>query len=468
MSLLPNSLRNKVGLVYIIGLALMLAVAVINWHYFNRLEEMIKSGEKASGFFETTLEIRRFEKNYFLYGKMVDYDSLMSFVNDADVMLQKSGEEDLAHYADSQTIARLKDDIVSYRSLLEKLPKNDGQLMDRRREELLREKGKAIVTAAEAMSKNEHAIMRSTLVSSRRSFVVAVLLIAIAWLAGGAILYRMFVRPLGRMERHMRKVAGGEISPMPVESRDREILSLNSAFNRMLLEIEWRQNHLVQSEKLASFGTLLFGVAHELNNPLSNIYTSCQILKEEIEEDGIEYKKELLTQIEEETDRAKEIVRSLLDYSRAGKKEVVSLRKLVEDSIRFIRGEAPAKVEIRLSVPEDINIFADRPRLQQVFLNLIKNGIDAMAGEGRITIEARRLPDGNVEVDITDTGTGIPPEHVDKIFDPFYTTKESKKGYGLGLFIVHSIIKEHEGTIDVDSKPGGGTSFIITLPSKEI
>ncbi len=468
MSFLPNSLRKKVGLVYILGLALMLAVAVINWHYFNRLEEMIKSGERASSFFETTLEIRRFEKNYFLYGKMVDYDSLMSFVNDADEMLQKNGDKDLAPYADSETIARLKSDIISYRSLLEQLPKNDGQLLDRKREDLLREKGKDIVTAAEGMSRNERAIMRSTLDSSRGSFVIAVFLIAVAWFAGGAILYRMFVRPLGRMERHMRKVASGELSPMPVESRDREILSLNSAFNRMLLEIEWRQNHLVQSEKLASFGTLLFGVAHELNNPLSNISTSCQILKEEIEEDGLEYKKELLTQIEEETDRAKEIVRSLLDYSRAGKKEDVSLKKLVEDSIRFIRGEAPAKVEIRLSIPEGINVFADGPRLQQVFLNLIKNGIDAMNGEGKISIEARRLPDGNVEVDITDTGTGISPEYIDKIFDPFYTTKESKKGYGLGLFIVHSIIKEHGGDIDVDSKPGSGTSFIITLPAKEI
>ncbi len=462
MAFLPQSLRNKVLLGYTAALALMLVVAAINWHYLNGLERMIQSGEKVSGLFETTLEIRRFEKNYFLYQKDEDYRSLLSFVDEAEGIMGKSRPEMLA-YAGEAAVGQMREDLRAYRELLERKPA-PGE--ESQWEIKIRARGKAIVTAAEGVSKNERKIMQARLEHTRRSLALSVILITAAWFAGGALFYRMFVRPLGKLERHMKKVAEGEFLPMPLESNDREIVSLNSAFNRMLLEIEWRQSHLVQSEKLASFGTLLFGVAHELNNPLSNISTSVEILQEEIHEAEIGYKKELLQQIETETDRAREIVRSLLDYSRAGKKETVNLGKLIEESVRFIRGELPAKIEIIQQVPNHLEFFADRQRLQQVFINLLKNAIDAIKGEGLITINARPLDNDRLEIDISDTGSGMPPEVSKNIFDPFFTTKETKKGYGLGLFIVHSIIKEHGGTIDVDSRPGSGTAFIITLPIK--
>ena len=467
MRLVPGSLKQKVILGYMFGLVLMLGVAFVNWRYLHALEKLVETGEKVSGLFETTLEIRRFEKNYFLYGVQEDYESLRGFVDDAEGMLARNGDE-FRLFANESAISGLKSDVSLYKSLLATAPRMPDLALDPSWEKKIREKGKAIVTEAEGLSKSERGIMQAALQSAGRRLVASVAFMTSIWFLGGFLFYRMFVRPLGLLEGHMRKVADGEMSFIPIKSRDREIVSLNSAFNRMLNEIEWRQSHLVQSEKLASLGTLLFGVAHELNNPLSNISTSTEILKEEIEDADIAYKKELLAQVESETDRAKEIVRSLLDYSRAGKKEPINLRQTVEESIHFIRGEAPARVEIKVSLPDAITIFADKQRLQQVFLNLLKNGIDAMPDGGRISITARPSKGGSVEIKVSDTGKGMDPGILGNIFDPFFTTKEVKKGYGLGLFIVHHIIvDEHKGSIDVESSPGHGTTFLITLPIKE-
>jgi signal transduction histidine kinase len=262
----------------------------------------------------------------------------------------------------------------------------------------------------------------------------------------------------------------------------------------MLKELELRQKHLVQSEKLASLGTLLSGVAHELNNPLSNIYSSSQILAEEIEDADLDYKRELLMQIEEQTVRARNIVRSLLDFSRdkVFTKESIPLQKLFEETIRFVKGQTPTGIEIKLDVPDNIFIIADKQRIQQALLNLIKNAIESIDNKGTVTITSRRIIGEEtmdfvnsvllsecklrkieenkgdvVYIKICDTGKGIPPQMISKIFDPFFTTKGVGKGSGLGLSIVHEIIEEHDGCIAVDSAEGVGTTFLIRLPIRD-
>jgi signal transduction histidine kinase len=316
----------------------------------------------------------------------------------------------------------------------------------------------------------------------------------------------MVVKPLKSLEESMGVIAEGKFERIAINSKDREIVSLTRAFNKMLKELELHERHLIQSEKLASLGTLLSGVAHELNNPLSNISSSNQILMEEFQE-ALERKsprpwpadpnftKELMAQINEQTDRARNIVRSLLDFSRDRefKKEQLSLRKLCEETIQFVKGQMPANIGIVISVPEDISIFADKQRLQQALLNLIKNAVDAIApGEGAITIKAEKrramddiederigiynylkyrgkctLDQDTVDIEIRDTGPGIPVDIIPRIFDPFFTTKDVGKGSGLGLFIVHEIIEEHDGCIAVDSGPDKGTAFLIRLPIAE-
>lgn len=465
MSLYPKSLKQKVILGYFIGLLLMLAVVAVNWIELRNVEDMVISGQVVSDFFDTTLEIRRYEKNYFLYGKEEDYKELLGYVERAESLLEGNKGE-LERFVSPGIVSNIEKDIGDYAVLLKDISKTGDGISKTSIERKLREKGRTIVTVAEGISKSERRIIQGTLQSSRHILAMSIIFLVSVFFIAGALFYRMFIKPLQHVERHMNKIAEGEFALIPVGSRDREMVSLSRAFNRMLVELETRQTHLVQSEKLASMGTLLFSVAHELNNPLSNISTSCQILKEEIEEADIEYKKELLQQIDGETDRAKDIVRSILDYSRAGKKEKFNLNTVVGESIRFIKADVPSKIELDVNIPEDITLFADKQKLQQVFLNLIKNAVEAIQGEGRVYVTARKAKDNLAEIEFADTGAGMDAETVSKIFDPFFTTKETK-GHGLGLFVVHKIIEDHAGSIDVESTKGHGTTFLIKLPLME-
>jgi signal transduction histidine kinase len=288
-----------------------------------------------------------------------------------------------------------------------------------------------------------------------------------------ALLGRKVVNSLKLLEGYTKRISQGDFVEVAVGEGEQEIRSLLTAFNRMTKELQMRQHQLVQSEKLAALGTLLSGVAHELNNPLSNISTSAQILREEIEEDNVEFKKSLIGQIEVQSDKARDIVRTLLEFSRIKefRKEKLLLGKLVEETILLIRGHAPSEVVISVDIPEDIFIIVDKQRMQQVLLNLIKNGIDAVQGHGHIWISALCTGCGTgldeVEILIEDDGPGIDAEHVKRIFDPFFTTKDVGKGSGLGLFIVHDIIEWHGGSISVESRPGLGTTFIIWLPGEQ-
>jgi signal transduction histidine kinase len=358
----------------------------------------------------------------------------------------------------------------------------------------IRETGKEITTIAENISKNERQYMQRILKNSRNLLIFSIIALSLMVIIMGQVLSRIIVRPLKLLERSMEIIADGKFETIHIDSKDREIVSLTRAFNKMLRELELRQRHLTQSEKLASLGTLLSGVAHELNNPLSNISSSCQILLEEIAEGDMEYKRELLGQIEEQTDRARNIVRSLLEFSREKefKKETLNLGQLFEETIRFIKGQVPAKVGITTDIPRDIVLYVDKQRIQQAFLNLIKNALESMGAEGSLTIEAHchsavdkvqedeieiynylkyagkcTIEEDTVDIKITDTGSGIPEDLLPKVFDPFFTTKDVGKGSGLGLFIVHEIIEEHNGCIAVDSKTGKGTTFLIRLPMKK-
>lgn len=227
---------------------------------------------------------------------------------------------------------------------------------------------------------------------------------------------------------------------------------------------------IMHSEKLACLGTMVSGVAHQLNNPLSNIFSSCQILNEEIEDADIAYKRELMRHIEKEVERAKTMVKSFLEFSRKRefKSKPMPVKGLVEDTIMLVQGDIPANVEVRVDVPDTIWIMADKQRLEQAVLNIIKNAIDAMPEGGMINISSVEDIDNKlVEIRIRDTGMGMDPEVSRKIFDPFFTTKDEGKGSGLGLFVAKEIAEEHEGSISVKSVEGEGTTFIIKLPLKE-
>jgi signal transduction histidine kinase len=434
-----KSLRQKVITGYVLGFILTLGVIGVNWRNLSNVESMVISGEMVSDLFDTTLEIRRFEKNYLLYAKDEDYMDLLKYLDKAETLLSDSHEE-FVRFSEPQITSGLMKNIKGYRGLLKILPS-----LDKNRpvtEQKLNILGKAIVTSSEKISKTERRIMQATLQSTRKVLTLSIIFLVSAGFIGGAFHYPMFIKPLKTLEKYMKRIARGEYSLIPTKFEDSELISLTQAFNKMLLELQRRQTHIVQAEKLASLGKLVFGVAHELNNPLSNISTSCQILKEELEDADINHKRNLLHQIEEETERARDVVGSLLDFSKT--KET--------------------------TVPEELILFADKQKIQQVLLNLIKNAIDAIPDEGKIIITASKSDSSKeiVEIKVKDTGTGMQPNVIPHIFDPFYSSKSGIKGYGLGLFIAHTIIKEHGGTIKVEkSHLNKGTTFSIKLPAKE-
>jgi two-component system NtrC family sensor kinase len=486
------SIRQKITFGYYAIVAIIIGLSLFTFMELSFIDRKIIAGETIAGFFNTTLEIRRFEKNYFLYKQKSDYKENLNFVNEA----QKSLEGNLREFntvAQPMQITTLLEKLGEYRELMNQYAGLEtGKPLNKELVEgKIRKIGKDIVTTAEDIARTERRKLQAQLYNSQTILIISIISLSLLGIVIGQILSKMVVKPLKLIEESMETIAEGQFDKIHLDSKDREIVSLTNAFNKMLKELEIRQRHLIQAEKLASLGTLLSGVAHELNNPLSNISSSSQILSEEIETDDIDYKRELLSQIDDQTDRARNIVRSLLEFSRNTdfKKETLPLKGLVEETILFVKGQVPAKVAIAVSIPDDIVIYADKQRIQQAFLNLIKNALEVVSEEGGIYINAQRrsaiakagedssdiynylkyhgkctLEDDTVDVEIRDTGTGIPADILPRIFDPFFTTKDVGQGSGLGLSIVHEIIDEHDGCIAVDSRAGAGTTFIIRLP----
>jgi signal transduction histidine kinase len=499
-----SSIRQKITLGYYMIAAFIVGLSLFAFLELRFIEKRVMFGEAISEFFDATLEIRRFEKNFFLYGQQSDYLENIRYVERAQSILE-TNTRGFESISDPRQITKLKEDLREYKELIDfyasgksdslsKEKTYDEQMREMILEKNLRKVGKDIITVAEGISKTERGNIQSLLSHSQNVIVISIISLIIVTIIIGRVLSHMVVKPLKLLEESMGVIADGKFERISIDSHDREILSLATAFNTMLKELELRQKHLVQSEKLASLGTLLSGVAHELNNPLSNIYSSSQILAEEIEDADLDYKRELLMQIEEQTVRARNIVRSLLDFSRdkVFTKESIPLQKLFEETIRFVKGQTPTGIEIKLDVPDNIFIIADKQRIQQALLNLIKNAIESIDNKGTVTITSRRIIGEEtmdfvnsvllsecklrkieenkgdvVYIKICDTGKGIPHQMISKIFDPFFTTKGVGKGSGLGLSIVHEIIEEHDGCIAVDSAEGVGTTFLIRLPIRD-
>jgi len=224
---------------------------------------------------------------------------------------------------------------------------------------------------------------------------------------------------------------------------------------------------LLHMEKLASLGTFTAGVAHELNNPLNNIYSSLQIILEEWDSGDRAFMKSLLHDVENQVERGQNIIKALFDFSKTDEFDVhpVKFHDLAAEAIKAIGSKIPANVSLDIQVPVDIQASLSYEHMQQVLINLILNAVQAMENGGQLRISAcHESSENSFCFSVADTGKGMAEDEMKKIFDPFYTTKEPSKGTGLGLSIVHGIIQQHGGRIDVSSQPGAGTVFTVYLP----
>lgn len=236
---------------------------------------------------------------------------------------------------------------------------------------------------------------------------------------------------------------------------------------RLEMEAKLRntQEQLLQSEKLAAMGRLTSQIAHELNNPLYGIMNTLELLKTEVPPQS--KRRKILDMALSETVRLAELLRKMLSFSKPDEeqKQPVDINVVLDEILLLVRKQLHENsIKISTSFEEDLaKVYASKNQLRQVFLNMISNARDAMPEGGSLTIKTKSDRD-NIYTEVIDTGVGIREEHMNKIFDAFFTTKEGVKGVGLGLSVCYGFIKEHGGDIKVSSKRGEGTAFTIILP----
>ena len=298
------------------------------------------------------------------------------------------------------------------------------------------------------------------------------------------------IKPLQVMVAATHQIADGDLNhKVEIQSQD-EIGELASAFNQMTEKlkaanrelVDWgttleekvkertkelveMQARLVQSEKLASLGKLAAGIAHEINNPLGGVLIYTHLLLEDADRDSAQY--ENLKKIVKETTRCKDIVKGLLEFSRPKEPEMM-LTDINDAVLRALAIFEPQvlfhNIEVRKELSELPRIVADSSQLQQVFTNIIANAAEAIAGNGILTIRTSLdKQNDRIKVEFTDTGHGIKPEDMMRLFEPFFTTKQVGKGTGLGLAISYGIVQKHQGSIEVRSEIGKGTTFTVIL-----
>ena len=293
-------------------------------------------------------------------------------------------------------------------------------------------------------------------------------LILCLFIIGFVLIYRKVINPLIMLERATEKIGRGDFSAISHPARiESEVDRLILAFNRMAEELDARQEQIIHSRKIASLGTLVSGVAHELNNPINNIILTIDTLVSGRKTTD-ERRAALLDDILNQAIRASGIVKNLLDFSRAETSSFsdVDMTLLLEEIFKITGNEITLKkIALNRQIEPGLPKFrGTKQGLQQVFFNLVINAVQAMESEGRLTVKAVTDDNKRIIVSIQDSGMGIAEKDLPHIFDPFFTTKEVGHGTGLGLSVSYGIIKKHGGRITVDSQPGKGTTFTVILP----
>lgn len=284
---------------------------------------------------------------------------------------------------------------------------------------------------------------------------------------------RGLVRPIKELMRAVKRVAQGDLRTKARVMTKDEFGKLAESFNMMTHELEKSQKELeeahfevLQAEKLATLGLLTDGIMHQLKGPLSGMLAYCEILRTEVKKNDPLY--EVVQAIEATAQQCKGITQRLLIFSSkpSDKGKPIEITKAIEGALLITHHLLKHNIELVKEYEEGLPpILGNLNELQQAFIDLILNAVDAMPDGGRLRVEAKR--DGDmVMVRIADTGCGIPKENMGKIFTPFFSTKDKERATGLGLSTTYRIVKAHNGTIEVESTVNKGTTFTMRFPSK--
>jgi len=466
------SFRLQIILGFLLFFLLSVSITVGAMIIINRIDHRILAFQNWERFLFHVEQARRWEKNFFLYGTNLD-DALMN-VDEALALVEQNRKALLGLDGPWQREDVL-DRLVTYSALLGELEEavqgnSLSATANERIESGLREHGAIIVQQAVALASYENEQITKWMNLFQQIPVYFLIFLFVMMSCASYYLSQRFMKPLNTLIDSTQRIARGDFNRVaPVSRFKDEFATVVDAINRMLTELESRQTSLIESHKLRAVGILTAGVAHEINNPLNNIMLTAHSLLEEHEDLDSTEQLEMIQDIIHETERSRNIVRNLLDFTRESKSlmEPLNLARLLEATVKLALNQAKVSgcqiiLEVEPSLPQ---IQGDKQQLQQVFLNLILNALDAVGQDGLVSIAATRArEDGFLRVQIQDNGSGIPEDVLPHIFDPFFTTKPVGKGTGLGLCVSLGIIIKHGGRIEVNSERGLYTLFSVILP----
>ncbi|WP_051261591.1 ATP-binding protein [Desulfovibrio inopinatus] len=408
------------------------------------------------------LEIRRYEKNFIFYPEPDSIKEALNYLEQTENTIQILYDT-MVDIEGQKSVNRFMGEMKEYKSHLSTLAHGEETDLTR-----TRNLGASLVSFAQQLLVEKKVRIDKAL--SHILYMPIGVMICLSLLIVGVFSWqaKQVMDRLAYVQRAAEGVAKGEYDAIQQIKKDDNISELmRSAFTKMADEIESRQEELIESRKLVSIGTLTSGIAHELNNPLNNVSLTADTLLEEYNNLTEAEAKEMLLDIINETSRASEVVRNLLDFSREEHHPMRPLiaSELIEKTLKLVRNQLMLDgVQIVVDFAKNLPLInGDLHYLEQVFINLFMNATQAMPEGGTITITGRADSRGYVHIDVADTGTGMSTESLERIFDPFYTTKPVGRGTGLGLSIVYGIIKKHGGYIEVHSEVGKGTTFSVYL-----
>lgn len=517
------SLRKKIILSFLISSTIIAIFTVTAYLTFAEIREEIRYLELSDTVRSKTLQLRRHEKNFFLYRDRKEQELVHVYIEELEGILSEgklkygSGplealETEIRAYDESFT--NLESLVTAFQAEFERIKKAypgsavlfpiiESTILERplvnakllseifRRQSdkkaattlralnkeigALRKTGEEIVSLSKDLDRSARFKAEQAIGLSQKATLLLFPLSLAVGLVALFMISHSVVKRIEILKVAIEKTAKGNFLSLPVGDEKDEVGRLMRTFNTMesaLIardkEIRKKNEELLQSKKLASLGTLASGVAHELNNPLNNIYLAAQILSKEMAGESFPpIIRETVHDIFSETLRVKRIVSDLLEFAREKVPELkpLNIAGLIEDVLsKLLQSGTLSGITLNVEMPHDVMVLGDRLLLEQVFINLFSNAAEAMNGTGTLTISVGHAG-GTASVEVSDTGQGIGPDDIARIFDPFFTTKE--KGTGLGLSIVYNIVRKHNGTIAAKSTPGKGTAFSLSLPEAQ-
>ncbi len=518
------SLKKKIVLNFFVSAGLIAILTIVEYASFVAIRRQIRFLELTDTIRSNSLQLRRHEKNYFLYAPdsaAEESKAIHRYLDDLDATFSAAMRD-----TKSAAVGSLHDNVRDYRRGFDEIEVRLKDLAGRLRAtrapgveaervlpllaaaiherprlaaeflrsaygmpaghpilnglndldariNALRKNGEDIIIDAKELDRNARGNVESVISISQ----AAILIVFPVFLATGVTLLflttRNVVSRLRLLMEVMEQSEKGHFEHVKTPEKEwgtdevglliREFDDLEDTLEQRQADIEEKNRELLQSKKLAAIGTLAAGVAHELNNPLGNIYLSIQVLVREMGDCVPAEAREAANDIMSQTVRVKRIVGDLLEFARGREPQFreVDLNALIQgvlDRFRIADGQVAYTLEAR---EQRAIVRADPDQLERVFINLFTNANEAALGKSEVRVLVASS-DGHLQVRVSDTGKGIPKDAQDKIFEPFFTTKE--KGTGLGLAIVFNTIQKHGGDIAVESEQGKGTTFVITLP----